>query len=160
MFLELLISTVALVASEDSARQQVVCAETAFSQSAELRNQQSFLGFVDEEARFVSGEVLRGPAAVAAAWSVFFAPDGPSIRWRPAVVEVVANGTLAISRGPYRVVRNDDAGNPVESWGTFTSVWRLGGDGEWKVLFDAGGDAGKTPSEAERALLAEEPDCR
>ena len=159
MLIELLLAAAPLVGGEDAARQAVICAETAFSRAAEQRDAAAFLTLVDPEARFVTATVLRGPAAVGAAWQAFFATDGPIIRWRPAIVEVVAGGTLAISRGPYRVTETDATGAARTSWGTFTSVWRLNADGRWKVLFDAGGDAGKTPSDTERAVLEAEPDC-
>lgn len=143
----------------DSARDSVVCAEVSFSRAAERRDLGSFTRLIDAEARFVTGSVLRGPQAVASAWARYFEPGGPEIRWRPAIVEVVGEGTLALSRGPYRIRGQDAEGNPTEAWGTFNSVWRLQHGGEWKVLFDAGGDHGKTPTAEERQVLEAEPDC-
>jgi ketosteroid isomerase-like protein len=91
----------------------VRCREISFSQSAEVRDIQAFRSFIDADARFVSNEVLRGGDAIAEAWAVFFTEPGPTIRWRPEVVEVLENGTLALSRGPYRVVSQDTDGNVV-----------------------------------------------
>ena len=133
---------------------EVRCREIGFSKSAEERNLQAFRAFIDADARFVSNTVLRGADAVAEAWAVFFTADGPTIKWRPAIIEVLENGTLALSRGPYRVAAKDADGNPVENWGTFNSVWRLNADGEWRVVFDAA-----APGDDERALLDATDDC-
>ncbi len=137
---------------------RVACLETAFSRAAERRDREAFAAFIDLDARFVSGQVLEGPAAVVEAWTPFLSAGGPAIRWRPELVQVAASGDLALTRGPYRVLGTDADGNPVESWGTFTSVWRKGADG-WRVLFDAGADRGMEPSAAQRELLATDPDC-
>lgn len=147
-------------ADADDVRRSVMCAEVSFSRAAERRDLDSFTGLLDSEARFVTGGVSRGPAEIAAAWAPYFDDGGPAIRWRPAIVEVVAGGTLALSRGPYRVRGRDSAGNATESWGTFNSVWRRQPDGGWKVLFDAGGDHGKAPTAEDRQTLDHEPDCR
>lgn len=137
---------------------QLRCLETAFSRSAERRDAAAFAAFIDPDARFVTGETLRGPDAVVAAWAPFLTDGGPAIRWRPEVVEVAASGDLALTRGPYRVRRQVESGEWVESWGTFNSVWRKGADG-WRVLFDAGADRGMEPSAAQREILESEPDC-
>ena len=109
--------------------------------------------FIDADARFVGDGVSRGPEAVAAAWSVFFAADGPRIKWRPQIVEVLEDGTLALSRGPYVMTVTDADGVETEHWGTFNSVWRLQDDGSWKVVFDAGSPAAARPAEDVKALL-------
>jgi ketosteroid isomerase-like protein len=139
---------------------EVRCREIGFSQAAERQDLAAFRTFIDADARFASDGVLRGVDEIAAAWTVFFGDDGPTIKWRPHIVEVLANGKLALSRGPYRVQSHDADGNPVERWGTFNSVWRLNDDGVWRVVFDAGSPAGSEPDEATRALLDATPDCR
>ncbi len=139
--------------------QAVRCREIGFSIAAESRDAERFESFIDDDARFVSNTVLRGPAEITEAWSVFFAEEGPTIKWRPKIVEVLEDGKLALSRGTYRVNTPDADGNAVESWGTFNSIWRLQDDGSWKVVFDAGSPAAEAPGEEERALLDEENDC-
>ncbi len=140
-------------------RQEVVCAETGFSRAAEAKDKQMFLSFVDTDARFVTNRVARGREGVGDAWSAALSPDGPTIRWRPAVVEVTSDGNLAISRGPYRSTRTGDNGETVESWGHFISTWRRNAEGRWQVVFDSGGDAGMTPTDDEIGVLESEPDC-
>lgn len=138
---------------------EVRCREIGFSRAAENRDMAAFRSFIDADARFVGDGVLRGVDDIANAWSVFFGADGPSIKWRPAVVEVLEDGGLALTRGPYRVTMKDADGNPVEQWGTFNSVWRLHNDGVWRVVFDAGSPAASPPGEAAKALLDEIGEC-
>jgi ketosteroid isomerase-like protein len=157
--LELIIAMGSLAALPDGARQEVVCAETGFSRAAETKNQEKFIGFVDLDARFITSGVARGRDEIMAAWAGFFEAGGPVIRWRPMVVEVSADGLLALSRGPYRLTQVDDNGDIHHSWGHFNSTWRRGSDGAWQVIFDAGGDDGMEPTEAEIAALEAEPDC-
>jgi ketosteroid isomerase-like protein len=159
MVIQILFATAVISAAIDPVRQDVVCAEVGFSRSVENRDFEAFIAYLDPEARFVTGQVSRGPEEIGQAWAGFFAPDGALIRWRPAIVEVVANGTLAISRGPYRMTTIGDTGEPAHVWGTFNSTWRLSANGEWKVLFDAGGDHGKTPTAEEIEVLNAEPEC-
>jgi len=137
----------------------VRCREIGFSQSVENQDIDAFRSFIDVDARFIGSGVLRGVDQVAEAWSVFFATDGPRIKWRPQFVEVLENGTLALSRGPYKSVSVDADGNVSENWGTFNSVWRLNEDGEWRVVFDAGSPAASEPSEETMALLNDEIGC-
>ena len=138
---------------------EVRCREIGFSQATEEQDMAAFRSFIDADARFVSNSVLRGVDDIAAAWSVFFDEDSPSIKWRPQVVEVLDDGKLALSRGPYRVTTKDADGNLVEQWGTFNSIWRLHDDGLWRVVFDAGSPAASPPDEATQALLEAEDAC-
>ncbi len=137
----------------------VRCREIGFSKSVETHDMSTFRSHIDADARFVGAAVLKGVESIAEGWSVFFTSDGPSIKWRPQIVEVLENGSLALSRGPYRMLSTDADGNAVERWGTFNSVWRLNDDGEWRVVFDAGGPAANEPDEATKALLDQEDDC-
>ena len=152
----ILLAACALADPADDVR----CREIGFSQSAEQRDIQAFRSFIDADARFVSYSVLRGVDAVAEAWTAFFAADGPSIKWRPQIIEVLDNGTLALSRGPYRVIAKNAEGKTVETWGTFNSVWRLNDDGQWRVVFDAGNPAATKPDDATSALLDADIDCK
>ena len=139
--------------------EDVRCREIAFSTSVENQDIGAFKSFIDSDARFVSNSVLNGPEEIATAWQMFFADDGPSIVWRPQFVEVLDDGALALTRGPYRVIAKDAEGNAVESWGTFNSIWRKNENGEWHVVFDAGSESAKPPSDETLAMLQQEDDC-
>ena len=133
--------------------EDVRCREIAFSLSAEQRDAASFAAFIDADARFVGNSVSRGVEQVVAAWQAFFTDDGPAIKWRPQFVEVLEDGKLALSRGPYKLTSVDEDGNTVERWGTFNSVWRLHDDGEWRIVFDAGSPSSEPPSDEQLSIL-------
>ena len=151
-------SCLASIACADT-EQDVRCSEIAFSKSAELRDAEAFRSFIDADARFVGNSVARGPDAIVEAWSDFFAEDGPTIKWRPRFVEVLVDGELALTRGPYRLTVSDEEGRASERWGTFNSVWRRNDNGKWQVVFDAGSAPDESPDDATRALLDAEDDC-
>lgn len=153
----LLFLTTASVASDFA--DEVRCREIGFSLAAETRNAELFASYIDPDARFVGNHVMRGAAEVVSAWAVFFAADGPAIKWRPQFVEILEDGSLALTRGPYRLVATDEHGVQTEHWGTFNSVWRRHADGSWKVVFDAGNDSSEPPPEPVRALLDQGNDC-
>lgn len=156
---KLLFIVSAIVATEADLVHEVVCAETSFSRAAERKDKDAFIERVDPDARFVGGQVSRGRDEIAAAWAFAFVAGGADMRWRPSIVAVTSDGDLAISRGPYRMTRVDDAGATIESWGTFISTWRRDADGEWRVLFDTSGETNMTPSEQDREVLNGEPEC-
>ena len=156
ILISLIVASNALADLTDDVR----CREIGFSKSVEIQDTALFASFIDADARFVGNSVTRGTAAIAEGWSVFFAENGPSIKWRPQFVEVIEDGTLALTRGPFRLITKDEQGVETEHWGTFNSVWRPNADGEWRVVFDAGSDSNETPSDEVRALLDQEDNCK
>jgi ketosteroid isomerase-like protein len=141
------------------ARHDVMCREIGFSKSVESQDAELFRSFIDADARFIGASVATGIASIAERWSVFFAKNGPSIVWRPQFVEVLEAGNLALSRGPYKMLATDEDGTVNEYWGTFNSVWQLGDDGQWRVVFDAGDESDVPPPDDVRALLDAADDC-
>lgn len=140
--------------------EDVRCREISFSDTAKRRDMEAFATFIDPDARFVGDSVTHGLEQILAAWQVFFAEDGPTIAWRPQFVEVLKDGTLALTRGPYRVTSVDEEGNRVDSWGTFNSVWRLDDDGQWYIIFDTGGPAVEAPSDEQQKILESTCDAK
>lgn len=154
----LLLFAMPLTAMND-VTEQVRCREIAFSQSAEERDAARFATFIDADARFVGAGISRGVDEVVAAWSPFFQDDGPSIKWRPQYIEVLEDGNLALSRGPYRMLARGEDGEEREHWGTFNSVWRRQPDGNWQVVFDAGNAASAPPAPEVQQLLDQDLEC-
>jgi ketosteroid isomerase-like protein len=113
--------------------------ELAFAASVMENRPDLFAGYLDEEAVFVGGAgVRRGRAEIVEAWKGFFAEGRPDFEWHPEVVELSADGTLGLTRGPWTIRSRDKDGKAVEQTGTFNSVWRRQADGSWRILFDAG----------------------
>ena len=160
--LSLSLSAVCSIVHAAEVTDVVRCAEIAFSRSVETGDAEQFRELIDPDARFVgsSGSVRHGPSEVFAAWSGFFEEDGPRIIWRPEIVEVLDDGGLALSRGPYIFTTNNDDGSTSTSWGMFNSVWRLNNDGIWRVVFDAGGpQEGKPPESVHELIQQPVTDC-
>jgi len=111
---------------------QVMETEAAFAQTMADRDHAAFTRFLADDTVFFSGpKTLRGKAAVAAAWKPFFDTPQPPFSWKPEKVEVLDDGSLALSTGPVL----DENGKPVAS---FTSVWRREAPGTWRIIFDKG----------------------
>jgi len=111
---------------------QVRAAETAFAKTMADRDVEAFASFLAADAIFLDGgQTLRGREAVKAAWSAYYTGPTAPFSWEPAVVEVLASGTLAHSSGP--VLLPD--GREVA---TFNSIWQRQANGSWKVVFDKG----------------------
>lgn len=111
---------------------QVMAAERAFARSMAERNPAAFAACLSEQAVFFGRQsVLRGKAAVVQGWQPFFEGATAPFSWEPDAVEVLADGTLALSTGP---VRNPQ-GQPIAR---FNSIWRQEAPGQWRVVFDKG----------------------
>ena len=125
-------TTVHAQTDTDPVARQVEAAERAFARSMAERDFAAFTALLSEQAVFFDGKaVLRGKAAVAAGWKPLF--DGPKapFSWAPDQVQVLADGTLALSTGPVL----DPAGKPIAR---FNSIWRLDAPGAWRIVFDKG----------------------
>ena len=134
----LALCTMSLYAADASAdptawKAQVEASERAFAHSMAARDHAAFTSMLAEQAVFFGarGQVLQGKVAVAAGWKPFF--DGPQapFSWEPDQVEVLADGTLALSTGPVR----DREGRVIAR---FNSIWRQVEPGVWRVVFDKG----------------------
>ena len=123
-----------LMAAPDLAAlaREVDAAERAFARSMAQRDHAAFTALLSEHAVFFGGKtVLQGKAAVAAGWRAFFDGAEAPFSWEPDRVEVLGDGTLALSTGPVR----NPAGVPIAR---FNSIWRLEAPGQWRVVFDKG----------------------
>jgi ketosteroid isomerase-like protein len=113
---------------------QVRETERAFAKSMADRDHAAFAALLADETVFFSGPngtALRGRTAVADAWKRFYEGPKAPFSWEPEKVAVLDSGTLGLSSGPVR----DPAGKRT---GTFSSIWRRGPDGKWKIVFDMG----------------------
>jgi ketosteroid isomerase-like protein len=113
-------------------RQQVTDTERAFARSMAERNHAAFVALLSEQAHFYAGAtVLRGKAAVAEGWKAYFQGAQAPFSWEPDSVEVLPDGTLALSTGPVR-------GLDGKRVARFNSVWRQEAPGVWRIVFDKG----------------------
>lgn len=121
----------------DARKQQVIKTEQTFADTMKDRDLEKFSTFIAPDAVFFSRTgPLRGRANVVAEWQKLFVEKEPPFSWKPEVVEVLESGDLALSSGPV-------FGKDGTQIATFTSVWRLDRDGNWKIVFDKGGPPSK-----------------
>jgi ketosteroid isomerase-like protein len=113
--------------------------EEAFAKTMADRDHEGFVSFLADETVFFgqNGEI-RGKSAVAAAWKPFYEGAQAPFSWTPESATVLDSGGLGLTSGP---VFTPD-GKRV---GTFNSVWRRDGNGQWKVVFDRGCPPCKCP---------------
>lgn len=120
--------------SRDAAKQQVIAVEKAFARTMADRDLRAFASFVAEDTVFFSGPTpLHGKQAVVAFWTRFYQKPEAPFSWAPEEVEVLDAGNLALSAGPV----HDAKGKLI---GRYSSIWRLEAPGQWRIVFDKGGE--------------------
>ncbi|MBT4161692.1 MAG: nuclear transport factor 2 family protein [Gammaproteobacteria bacterium] len=107
--------------------------EAAFAKTMADRDFEAFQRFLAVNTIFFAGEEpIRGRQAVADAWEPFYQGKDAPFSWEPVTVAVQDSGELALSSGP--VYGADGVQVAV-----FQSIWRREPDGDWKIVFDKGG---------------------
>ncbi|MBG9390009.1 YybH family protein [Caenimonas aquaedulcis] len=118
----------------DEAKLQVIATETAFAKTMADRDLKAFAGFIADDTVFFSGPTpLHGKQAVVAFWTRFYQKPEAPFSWAPEEVEVLEAGNLALSSGPVY----DPKGKLIAR---FSSIWRLEAPGQWRIVFDKGGE--------------------
>jgi len=120
--------------------------EQAFARSVEAHDMGAWQSFLHAGAVFDAGTVDadRGRDAVAKSWAPIVEGKAIALRWRPGIVQIGGEPTIALSRGPY-ILQRVQAGATIYRVGMYQTVWvRDGGDGVWRVLFDGSATTGQT----------------
>lgn len=118
---------------------EVWARENSFAQSVAAHDAAAFREHLHEDAVFgvKSPAPQRGRDAIAAAWAGIVDGSALVLRWYPTMVAVDGSGELAYSSGP-SLYEKAGAHGPEYRIGAFQSIWRRGGDGVWRVVFDDG----------------------
>lgn len=133
LLLILIMLTAPLFANEalEQIKKEVWDTEMAFAKTMEDRDHEAFKSFLAEDVVFLGGKsATRGKQAVADKWAKYFVKEKATFAWKPEKVEVLENGTLALSSGP--------VWDHIGRYQTYTSIWRKEKSGKWKVVFDKG----------------------
>ena len=120
--------------------------EQAFARSVESHDARAFQMFLHPGTVFQAGsaDAERGSDVVTSSWREIIDGKSIALRWRPGIVQIGGEPTIAVSRGPY-ILQRTQAGAPVYRVGMFQTVWVQGGrDGVWRVLFDGSATTGQT----------------
>jgi hypothetical protein len=107
----------------------IVAAELAFARAAKEQGQwTAFRQFA------APGALLHGPGGPFAIepWLATQTDPPEAVQWKPRTVVMSCDGALAVSQGRYR--------DPDGKVGNFVTVWERQGDGEYRYVFDVGGD--------------------
>ncbi|MCX9145877.1 hypothetical protein [Erythrobacter sp. WG] len=117
----------------------IVAAELAFSRAARERGQwTAFREFAAPGAMLHGGS---GPFAILP-WLATQTDPPQAVQWSPRVVVMSCDGSLAVSKGRFR--------NPDGTVGNFATVWERQANGDYRYIFDAGGDDNPQPPPRER----------
>jgi ketosteroid isomerase-like protein len=118
-------------------KQEVYDVESAFARfAAEKGVKEAFVYFADEDAVLNrEGKIVKGKEQIANYFdnSSFQKID---LQWKPDLVEVSKDGTLAYTYGGFTLEAVDNEGNPVSHNGIFHTVWKRQSDGSWKYVYD------------------------
>jgi ketosteroid isomerase-like protein len=120
--------------------------EQAFARSVEAHDARAFQSFLHAGTVFGAGtaEADRGSDEVAKSWAEIVEGRTIALRWRPGIVQIGGEPTIALSRGPY-ILQRVQAGATTYRVGMYQTVWvRDGRDGVWRVLYDGSATTGQT----------------
>lgn len=107
----------------------IVAAEIAFARAA--REQGQWTAFRQFAAPGALLHGANGPFPIEP-WLATQTDPPQAVQWEPRAVVISCDGALAVSQGRYR--------DPDGKVGNFVTVWERQGNGEYRYVFDAGGD--------------------
>jgi hypothetical protein len=119
--------------------------EHNFARSVERHDSAAFESFLHAGAVFnvATADAQRGRDSVLTNWGTIVEGKALVLRWRPGIVTIGGEPTIAVSRGPY-ILQTVKDGAPAYRVGMFQSVWvRDSKDGVWRVLFDGNATTGQ-----------------
>lgn len=107
----------------------IVKVELAFSRAARERGQWTAFRMFAAPGALLHGR--NGPFAIEP-WLATQTDPPTAVQWEPRAVAISCDGALAVSQGRYL--------DPEGKVGNFVTVWERQGDGEYRYVFDVGGD--------------------
>jgi ketosteroid isomerase-like protein len=135
----LLVLCVAMVVQGQSALQDMVKTEQAFSKMAEEKNtRDAFLAFIADD-----GLLFRPGAVNGKKWMLEHpgppppADKKPLLAWQPAYAGMAASGDMGFTTGPWEAKEDINDEKP-RGYGHFVTVWKKQADGSWKFVVDLG----------------------
>ena len=126
-----------VVAQAQSALQEMVKTEQAFSKMAEEKNtRDAFLEFIADD-----GLLFRPGAVNGKHWMnehpVPPSDKNPLLAWQPAFAGISASGDMGFTTGPWEA-KADRSDEQPSRYGHFVTVWKKQADGTWKFVVDLG----------------------
>lgn len=107
----------------------IVAVELAFARAAREQGQWTAFGQFAAPGALLHG--ASGPFPIEP-WLATQTDPPQAVQWEPRAVAISCDGALAVSQGRYR--------DPDGKVGNFVTVWERQPSGEYRYIFDAGGD--------------------
>lgn len=128
---------VAMSAQGQSALQEMVKTEQAFSKMAEEQNaREAFVAFIADD-----GLLFRPGAVNGKQWMqehpVPASDKVPLLGWQPAFAGMSVSGDMGFTTGPWEF-KADRSDEKPSGYGDFVTVWKKQADGTWKFVVDLG----------------------
>ncbi len=117
----------------------VVAAELAFSRAARERGQWTAFREFAAPGALLHGD--NGPFPILP-WLATQTDPPEAVQWAPRAVVMSCDGALAVSKGRFR--------NPDGTVGNFVTVWERQASGDYRYVYDAGGDDVPQPPPRQR----------
>jgi ketosteroid isomerase-like protein len=133
----LVVLGICAVAQGQSALQDMVRTEQAFSKMAEEKNaRDAFMAFIADD-----GLLFRPGAVNGKKWMLEHpvppSDKKPLLAWQPAFAGMSASGDLGFTTGPWEF-KGDIKDQTPSGYGHFVTVWKKQPDGSWKFVADLG----------------------
>lgn len=130
------------VVQGQSALQEMVKTEQAFSKMAEEKNaRDAFMAYIADD-----GLLFRPGAVNGKKWMIEHPvpppqnPDKkPLLAWQPSFAGMAASGDMGFTTGPWEA-KADIKDEKPQGYGHFVTVWKKQADGSWKFVVDLGID--------------------
>lgn len=120
----------------DSARCQVWQRELGFARSVADHDSRAFAEHLHPQVAFgVERQATVGRDRIVADWQGIIDGTALKLEWYPDTVTVGGDGRTAFSTGP-ALYQNPKTG--AFRHGRFRTIWQVGEDGVWRVIFDDG----------------------
>jgi ketosteroid isomerase-like protein len=119
--------------------------EQGFAKSVERHDVPAFQSYLHAGTVFnvATADAARGRESVMESWAGIVDGKTIALRWRPGLVTIGGEPTIAVSRGPY-ILQTMKDGVAAFRVGMFQTVWvRDPKDGVWRVLFDGSATTGQ-----------------
>ena len=94
--------------------------------------------FAEDGMMLISGGEVRGREAIGEIMAPGFENPGFSLTWEPQFADVGSGGDLGYTVGRYVRQLVSAEGDTLTSEGAYTTVWKRGEDGVWRVVLDLG----------------------
>lgn len=126
-----------VIAQGQSALQEMVKTEQAFSKMAEEKNtRDAFMAFIADD-----GLLFRPGAVNGKKWMIEHpvppSDKKPLLAWQPAYAGMAASGDMGFTTGPWEA-KADIKDEKPQGYGHFVTVWKKQADGTWKFVVDLG----------------------